>query len=189
MNAPEDVVEVTRIWLDDIVIEHNFCPFAKFVRDAQRVRIVEEIGDPEAILSAVKRECRLLDSDSEVATTLIVLTHGCVKDFFDYLDMLDIANALLTSMDYEGIYQLASFHPDYVFASEHATSATHYTNRSPYPTFHLIRESDIEKALQHYPDDAETIYRQNQDKARALGVSYFEQKLKAMRCPVTKPNS
>ncbi|RDV29296.1 DUF1415 domain-containing protein [Alteromonas aestuariivivens] len=167
------VIEATRKWLDDVVIEHNFCPFARFVRHPERIHyaVCQEASD-EAILTQLLQECQRLDEQPGIATTLLMVPAG-YDDFEGYLDLLTIAEQFLHSWGYEGIYQLASFHPRYVFEGEPEDSPGHFTNRAPYPTFHLIREADIERALQDY-GDPDQIYQQNIALAEEKGCPYFQ---------------
>ncbi|NMH58982.1 DUF1415 domain-containing protein [Alteromonas ponticola] len=173
-------VDSIKQWLDEIVIGQNFCPFARYVRDNQQIRFVENTQDTldEALLS-LHQEILTLESDEDVATTLIIFSSG-FTDFDDYLDLLTVANELLDEWGYAGEYQLASFHPDYLFEGEAESAASHYTNRAPYPVLHILRESDVENVLAHCPNP-EAIYENNQVRAHELGVKWFRQKLSAYR--------
>ena len=112
--------------------------------------------------------CRKLDEDEEIEAAMFIMPNG-FSGFEEYLDLLDVANGLLVQQDYEGIYQLASFHPDYCFEGVDKADASHYTNRSPYPMLHLLRESRVETALAGHPNP-ETIPEDNIRRAEALGV-------------------
>ncbi|WP_265616037.1 DUF1415 domain-containing protein [Alteromonas aquimaris] len=167
-------------WLDEIVIGQNFCPFARFVRDNKQIRFVEHQQQTiESAMLVLQEEIQRLEADNETATTLIVFSKGFV-DFNDYLDLLDIANEMLEQWGYWGKYQLASFHPDYLFEGEAVGSASHYTNRAPFPILHLLRERDIETVLTNYPHP-EKIYENNKIRSLELGVNYFKQKLAQYR--------
>lgn len=160
-------------WVDDIVIGHNFCPFAKFVRSPDTIRYaVCEASKPKSVLAFLAKECELLASDASISTTLIVLSRG-FESFYTYLDVLDKANDLLDVLDYRGQFQLASFHPDYVFDGEPEDAPSHFTNRAPLPLFHLIRESDIDRALKEYKDP-ESIPINNVALAERKGCEHFE---------------
>jgi hypothetical protein len=163
-------------WVDAVVIANDFCPFAQFVRTPNRIRIVvcPSAKDTD-ILECVETELAYLDKHPECATTLIALPLG-LNEFNTYLNLLYTAEQLLSISGYEGIYQLASFHPDYVFAGEAKDAASNYTNRSPYPLFHLLREEDISQALSSYPD-AELIPQQNIAKAESLGCPHLQASL------------
>ncbi len=173
-------IEAVKQWLDEIVIGQNFCPFARFVRDNEQIRFVESAsGAQEDVLLMLHNEIQLLEQDKSVATTLIILTEG-FTDFDDYLDVLDMSNALIEQWGFTGQYQLASFHPDYAFEGEPANSPSHYTNRAPYPVLHLLREQDIEAVLTHYPNP-ERIYETNKRRSHELGIDWFKQKLAEYR--------
>ena len=120
--------------------------------------------------------CEQLDRESDIETSLLILPNG-LADFDDYLDFLDLANELMHKQGYEGIYQLASFHPDYCFDGVDAADASNFTNRSPYPMLHLIRESSLEKVLAHYPSPEEIPVR-NINYTQTLGVNVLQQILK-----------
>ncbi|MCP3849443.1 MAG: DUF1415 domain-containing protein [Gammaproteobacteria bacterium] len=145
-------IKQTQCWLDHVIIEHNICPFAKRERDKGSINFcVNDASDWETVLEGLLLEFERLEAHSELETTLFIVTKA-VQNFNDYLNFLDIANQLLIDRGYEGVYQLASFHPDYCFADTHEGDPANYTNRSPYPTLHLIREKSLEQALKNYPE-------------------------------------
>lgn len=160
-------------WLDRVVIGEAFCPFAKVPRERNQIKL-SFCSDTEtsAILSSLAQSCRELDNDANTETTLLALSHG-LKDFYDYLDVLDLAQQLLEELGYQGTYQLASFHPQYLFEGEPADSVSHYTNRAPFPMFHLIREASITEALT-FVDDPESIPQRNIEHAQTLGLAFFK---------------
>lgn len=161
----------TMRWLERAVVGLNFCPFAKREISNQRVRMVALDSDKqgaEAWLQALVSECEILDNDQEVGTTLIIFERA-LREFEDYLDFVALAEDLLQSAGYEGTYQLASFHPDYQFAGCDADDATNYTNRSPYPMLHILREDEVSKALDSYPSP-EAIPERNKQVCRELGI-------------------
>lgn len=160
-------------WLDKVVIGESFCPFASAPRQHNRIKLVLcSATSTVDILSSVAQECRNLDDNEHIETTLLAATHA-LKDFYDYLDVLDLAQQLLEELDYEGVYQLASFHPQYLFDGEPENSVSNYTNRAPFPIFHLIREASITKALS-FIDDPESIPRRNVEHANKLGLAFFK---------------
>lgn len=142
------IVERSTRWLEDVVIGLNLCPFAAGVRAAARIAVVHAT-DLEALLTAFALEAeRLVDADeSELSTTLLVAAGPLVADFDEFLDALEIVNQLVCDAGWEGVLQVASFHPDYRFDGEPEGTRGNYTNRSPYPTFHLLRESDVTRAV------------------------------------------
>jgi hypothetical protein len=170
----------TRAWVESFVVGHNVCPFAGREIVQQTVRFVGlAASDPVEAMHGLIDECRRLDNEPEIETTLIVLTEG-VDDFDDYLDLLGLAEALLEDRGYEGVYQLASFHPDYCFDGAEEDDAANYTNRSPWPVFHLLREESIERALAHYPDP-ENIPERNQQRMQEIGRRQLAESLAALR--------
>lgn len=170
----------TRQWLNEVVVGLNLCPFARREVDAGRVRFaISSHVDPEALLLDFASELNRLENEPQIATTLLVFAQG-VPDFFDYLDLLDMAQAWLEEQGLEGEYQLASFHPDYLFADSAADDAANYTNRSPWPIIHLLREASVEQAIASHPDTAR-IPERNIRLAREKGVAFWEALLKSLR--------
>lgn len=174
------VIDATLNWVDDIVIKHNFCPFARYVRTPNQIRCVVITGDAGEVIQSLYDELRHLEENDSTATTLIALTHPAIADFEEYLDVLAISDSMLHDWGFSGTYQLASFHPDYVFEGSDINDAENYTNRSPYPLLHLIREADITRYMKN-EEDAEKIFSHNIEKAQALGCPYFQNALEAIK--------
>ncbi|SJM91916.1 DUF1415 domain-containing protein [Crenothrix polyspora] len=160
----------TEIWLKSIVIAHNFCPFAKqtVTRNSIRFSTVDDTAT-DICLQLLIDECERLDTDETIETSLLIYSTA-FADFEDYLDFLAYAEALLTQQGYDGIYQLASFHPNYCFDGAELDDPANYTNRSPYPMLHLLRESSIERALINVADP-ESIPQQNVVLTRKMGLA------------------
>jgi hypothetical protein len=170
--SPEDApfIESTRCWIEKVVIGENFCPFARRVmaQDAIRFTVCHE-SDPVEVLQTLMAEIRHLDARPELETGLLILPQG-FAGFDAYLDLVELAGQLLVKQGYEGVYQLASFHPEYRFADSVVADAADYTNRSPWPMLHLLREASLERALADYPDP-EGIPQRNIEHARARGAA------------------
>lgn len=180
MTAEQQVIHQTECWIKSVIIELNFCPFAK--REIERGSVRYSAIQNESLeqsLQSVIDECVLLDSDDATETTLLIFPTA-FKAFDDYLQLVELAEHLLQQQGYEGIYQLASFHPDYRFAGSDTDDAANFTNRSPYPMLHLIREASIEKALQHHPDP-ENISERNIELARSKGLDTMQAMLDKCR--------
>ena len=174
MSSP--YIEHTQKWLETVVIAHNFCPFAKreLARESIRYEVIES-SNIETCLEALILACENLDQNLGIETTLLITPNG-FADFEDYLDLLDIAERLLEARRYEGIYQLASFHPNYCFADASPDDPANYTNRSPYPMLHLLREATIEQSIKNI-DDPESIPLNNIERARSIGLENLEKQL------------
>jgi hypothetical protein len=171
-------IDETKKWLESVVIAHNICPFAKRVFDDGGIYFaVENSTDVETCLENLLDECERLDENEALETTLLIYTKA-FTDFDDYLDFVEIAERLLEVEDYEGIYQLASFHPNYCFEGSAENDAANYTNRSPYPMLHLLREHSLEKALGNYPNP-EDIPENNIKLTRELGLQKMRETLAA----------
>lgn len=161
----------TMRWLERVVVGLNLCPFAKRELQADRIRLVVHRGEEAGIeqrLQALATEFHILDHDPEVGTTLLIFEDS-LGAFEDYLDFLALAEEFLAAEELEGIYQLASFHPDYQFEGSDADDAAHYTNRSPFPMLHILREADVSKALAGYAEP-EKIPERNKQVCRELGI-------------------
>ena len=171
-QAPEDdaVVAATRRWIERAVIGLNLCPFARAPYLQDRLRIwVSRASDVESLAEDLRAELEWLrDADAtQYETSLLV--HPFVLDAFaDYNDFLDVADALLEDMELDGEIQVASFHPDYEFADAPPDAIGNATNRSPYPTLHLLRESSIDRAVDS-GIDTDAIYRRNIETLAGLG--------------------
>ncbi len=166
----QDYIAHTRRWLEHIVIGLHFCPFAAKPYRLGQIRIqVSEATTTEQLSAELISEGEYLISRpwKEVETTLLV--HPKVlNNFFDYNDYLSEVDALVVEEAWEGVLQVASFHPDYQFGGEAPDAVSNYTNRSPYPMLHLIREDRLEAALQHY-EAPEDIPNRNIARLEAMG--------------------
>ncbi|TQM05730.1 hypothetical protein FB548_3473 [Pseudoxanthomonas sp. 3HH-4] len=165
-----DPIATTRQWVERAVIGLNLCPFAKAVYVKQQVRFVlSDASTPEALLEELAEELVLLrDADPEQVDTTLIIHPDVLTDFLDYNDFLDNADAAVEALDLQGIIQVASFHPDYQFAGTAPDDISNYTNRSPYPTLHLLREASIDRAVEAFPD-ADVIVERNVKTLDSLG--------------------
>lgn len=171
-ESDEAVVAATRRWIERAVIGLELCPFARAPFAQGRVRIrVSHARDAGALAADLHAEAELLASadPAQVETTLLVHP-GVFADFLEFNDFLDVADAVLADLDLEGVLQVASFHPGYQFADAAPDAVENCTNRSPFPTLHLLRESSIDRAVEWMPD-TDAIYRRNIETLRALGES------------------
>ena len=173
MKTTEEIIEQTKKWVANVVAGCNFCPFvAKEIKQGTiSYRVINSI-DKDECLQAFLQECVTLDEDDTIVTTLLIYPNA-FEQFDDYLDAVAAAEELLEENDYDGIYQIASFHPQYVFGGAPVNDAANYTNRSIYPMLHLLREAQIDSALERYPDP-ESIPGNNINFAREKGVQYMK---------------
>lgn len=166
------VIAATRRWLERAVIGLNLCPFARapYVKDRVRI-LVSPARDEEALLLDLCEELqRLAVSDENgIETTLLVHPH-VLEDFLAFNDFLDVADTALEKMGLEGELQIASFHPDYEFADAPMGDVANFTNRSPFPTLHLLREQSIERAVEAM-EDTDAIYERNIVRLREMGAA------------------
>jgi len=155
MDSPFEASKIladVQNWVDSFVAGMNLCPFAKPELTRNRVRfVVSTANSEELLLTALHAELELLNNDQSIETTLLIHP-GVLREFDQYNQFLNYAEALIIQMALEGIYQIASFHPDYQFENTDPTAAENYTNRSPYPMLHLLREESLETAIASYPE-------------------------------------
>jgi len=172
MNSTQAIIKHTQNWVSKLIVKYNICPFARreVERGSIRYALIEEMNK-EAVLQSLLDECRYLDKHTDTETTLFIMPVG-FEGFYDFLDLVEMANELLEIEEYEGVYQLANFHPDYCFAGEIQSEPSNYTNRSPYPTLHIIREKSMEMAINNHPD-VDAIPDRNIEFANKKGNAFF----------------
>jgi len=173
MISSQQVISQTLAWITNVVVGCNFCPFAG--REVKRGSIHFEVvhtEEPAEILQSLSREFDRLDNDEGVETTLIILPDR-FSSFESYLDMISICEEFLADQGYDGVYQVASFHPEYIFEGEAVTDPANYTNRSLYPMIHILRESSITNALPGF-DHPERIPQRNIEFAWKKGLTQMQ---------------
>ena len=185
MTTPDSatVTDHTRQWLEKAVIGLNLCPFAKAPHVKNLVRIsVSQARHLDGFLEDLDRELQLLgDTPADELETTLLVHPTLFPDFDTFNQMLDIADAAVVDNGLEGIVQIAPFHPDFQFEGTDSDDIGNYTNRSPYPTLHLIREDSIAKAAQAFPD-ASAIFERNIALLEKMGHEGWD-KLDIPRCP------
>lgn len=185
MTTPDSatVTDHTRQWLEKAVIGLNLCPFAKAPHVKNLVRIsVSQARHLDGFLEDLDRELQLLgDTPADELETTLLVHPTLFPDFDTFNQMLDIADAAVVDNGLEGIIQIAPFHPDFQFEGTDSDDIGNYTNRSPYPTLHLIREDSIAKAAQAFPD-ASVIFERNIALLEKMGHEGWD-KLDIPRCP------
>lgn len=176
MNMQPDkskVIEQTLNWIREVVIKCNFCPFA--AKEVKRNSIHYEVmmqADRNAAVEAFLRECKRLDADAGIETTLLIFPQSFLR-FNEYLELVKFVERAVRKNGYEGVYQVATFHPDYFFAGAPMDDAANFTNRSIYPMLHILRESGIEAVLEKYAEP-ERIPEANMRFAREHGAAYMK---------------
>ncbi len=182
MENDEEIILAVRQWVETFVVGMNLCPFAKRELVKNRVRFVTTAATTaEQLLQVLQTELELLNAAPSVETTLLI--HPAVlQDFYDFNDFLGCADILLLDMELEGIYQVASFHPDYQFGGTRPGDAENYTNRAPYPVLHLLREESLERVIADYPD-VDDIPERNIELMNSLGQDKLQALLKSCLKP------
>ena len=172
MNSGQ-IIDRTKKWIIDVVIGCNFCPFAANVVKQKTIFYkVEENKEVETCLASFVLEMERLDNDPAIETSFLIFPNA-FQQFDDYLDLVSLAEELLERNGYEGVYQVASFHPLYLFANSDESDPANYTNRSIYPMLQLLREESIDKALANYKDP-ESIPARNINFAKEKGLVYMK---------------
>lgn len=171
-HTPDDqtVIDATRIWLEKAVIGLNLCPFAKAVYVKNQIRyVVSHARHTDQFLEELDSELeRLANTDPEEIDTTLLIHPTLFPEFSVFNDLLDLAETAPEALGLEGVLQVASFHPDFQFADTQPDDMSNYTNRSPYPTLHLIRESSIARAAESFPDPS-VIFERNIEVVNELG--------------------
>ena len=169
------MVQDTLRWLERAVIGLNLCPFAKAVYVKGQVHCtVSQASNLEALRDDLLQALKdLMAHEPDERDTTLLIIQNLLQDFVDYNDFLNVADDCLLALDLEGEIQIASFHPQYQFAGTDEDDITNFTNRSPYPTLHLIREASIDRAVAAFPD-AEDIFEANMATMNQLGLQGWQ---------------
>lgn len=168
-------IEITKNWLRTFVIGMNFCPFAKNPFEADTIRyVLVETTDIQVLGDQLVAELKHLASApaSQVETTLLIHPN-LLTNFEEYLNFLEVTEYLLEDYDLDGIIQIASFHPDYQFDGTTLEDVENFTNRSPFPMLHLLRESSVSWAVDSYPD-VEKVPSRNINYLKSLGLAEIQ---------------
>jgi uncharacterized protein len=168
--STQTIIAQTRDWIEKAVIGLNLCPFAQAVFATERIAYrVSDAQTTDALLDDLRCELRALHiaDPQTIETTLLIHPH-VLTDFYEYNAFLDVVDVTVTELGLTGELQVASFHPHYQFAGTAPDDIENYSNRSPYPLLHLLRESSVERAVDAITDPAE-IYERNIDTLRRLG--------------------
>jgi hypothetical protein len=173
----EPIIRTVRTWVEQLVVGEKLCPFARQPLEAAKVRFVVTgaVGSAE-LLDRLSEEVDLLSQSAEIETTLLIHPH-VLTDFPAYNQFLDEADALIRRLGVEGVFQVASFHPDYQFAGTAPGDAENYSNRSPYPLLHLLREESIEAAINAFPD-IDGVPERNIQRLRQIGAQALAERLR-----------
>ena len=176
-DVNESAISAVEQWVKQVVIEENFCPFAKPVEQNGSIcYVTTQSNTLETALMHLIVECERLSESQQYETTLLIFDKG-FKIFDDFLDLMSLADDLIVEQGYEGVFQLAHFHPHYCFDGCDEQDAESYTNRSPFPILHLLRESSVEQGLKSI-SLPENIPNRNIRHARKKGRTFWQSKLK-----------
>ncbi len=172
MINKEKFITHTKKWIIDVVVGCNFCPFA--AREVKRNSIFFEVieGNQADVLKSLKESLEKMNDEPAIETMFLIIPES-FQSFDTYLDLVDAAERQLKKQGYEGIYQVASFHPGYVFSGSESNDAANYTNRSPYPMLHILREESVSRVIDGHPDTLQ-IPEKNVAFARGKGIEYMQ---------------
>jgi uncharacterized protein len=179
-NSAEAAISATIRWLERAVIGLNLCPFAKAVHVKGQIRyVVSTATTPEALADDLLRELEFLaEANPDAVDTTLLIHPQVLTDFLDFNDFLDVADGIIDELELDGILQVASFHPQFQFEGTEADDISNYSNRSPYPTLHLLREDSVERAVAAFPEELEiansniaTLEKLGHDGWKALEIS------------------
>ena len=173
MSDNQKIISRVHYWIEEAVIGLNLCPFAKFVYQQQKVRcVVSESKNVDALMLELYQQCQYLIETPEIETTLLIIPHQ-LQEFADFNQILDQVDALIERYAWVGVFQIASFHPNYQFNNTRLEDRENWSNRSPFPILHILRESSIEQALSFH-QNPEKIPETNIQKLKAMGVTEFD---------------
>ena len=171
-EGADKAIAHTQRWLERAVIALNLCPFAKAVHLKGQIRwVLSTARNTQTLAQELAREMlHLADADPAITDTSLIVHPWVLQDFADYNDFLDVADELIESLALTGVLQVASFHPDYCFADseDDDDDMANFSNRSPFPMLHLLREDSVERAVAAFPEP-EAIFERNIATLRALG--------------------
>ena len=176
MHDNDTIITETKNWITNVVVKCNFCPFA--AREVQRGSIHYEVqpdADLNQVLQYVANIFEKLNAEARIETALLILPNG-YAGFEPYLELVELAQELLENEGYEGVYQLASFHPAYLFAGTSESDPSNYTNRSPYPMLHFLREESVSLAIDSHPQ-IESVPENNIRFTQEKGIQFMKELL------------
>lgn len=175
------IIAQTKKWIVDVVVGCHFCPFA--LQEVKNDSIYFEVvtGNKAFVLKALSATLMKMNAEADIETMFLLLPQNFDR-FADYLKLVQATEVLLKKEGYSGTYQVASFHPAYLFAGSSSNDAANYTNRSPYPILQILREETVSRATDSYPDTRQ-IPEANIAFARQKGMAYMQRLLAACMEP------
>jgi uncharacterized protein len=177
-NSHNHVIDTTKLWVERFVIGLNLCPFARHPFRTDKIKYIVFDGDNQEKLTEklVMEINHLLETTPSVLETTLIILPDMLADFDEYLDYLEISEFILSELELEGLVQVASFHPDYQFEGTEPDDVENYTNRSPFPILHLLREDSVERAIEAFPEVGD-IPAQNIETMKTLGLDHVKKML------------
>lgn len=175
MKDAQTIIDEMQIWLEKAVIGLNLCPFARAVHIKKQIRYQVSLAkNREQLLRDLIDELKLIvNADAQEIDTTLLIHPEVMSDFLEYNDFLETAEAALRELSLDGVIQIASFHPRYQFAGTDENDIGNYTNRSPYPALHLLREDSISRAVDSFPN-VDSIPEKNIETMNRLGLKGWQ---------------
>lgn len=162
----------TKQWITNVVLALNLCPFAHSVFNQNKIHYLLSLEHTlENIKHCLLEEISYLEENDAISTSFIILPK--LLSFMDYLDVLDNLNKILAQTQFNKKYQLASFHPNYLFQGSTENDPANYTNRSPFPMFHILREKELTRGIDSFPN-TENIPEDNIKLLREMGLKEIQ---------------
>lgn len=174
ISTHQEIINRTLCWIKTFIIEYTICPFSSHVIKHESLAMsLSTESSKKSCYAELIHVIETLENNSSIETALILFP-TYFSDFYDYLDFANRAEQILIKRGYEGMYQLATFHPEYCFADANPDDVTNYTNRSPYPMLHILRETSIDTAIEFY-GNTEQIPLNNINKLRDMGFAQVQE--------------
>jgi uncharacterized protein len=169
-HTHDEIIAAVKRWLEIAVIGLNLCPFAKAVHVKDQIRyVVTDATSVDQLADDLVRELEALaEANPEKIDTTLLIAPNALEDFLDFNDFLDVADGIVEELELDGMLQVAPFHPEFQFEGTDADDITNYTNRSPFPILHLLREDSVTRAVEAFPDEMH-IAENNMETLRKLG--------------------
>ena len=173
MTNNQEILSRVRYWVEEAVIGLNLCPFAKSVYQQNKIRyVVSESVVADELMHELYQQCQYLIETPEIETTLLIIPNQ-LQEFAGFNQILDQVDVLVEGCEWVGVFQIASFHPNYQFANTRPEDRENWSNRSPFPILHILRESTLESALSRY-QNPEKIPEANIERLKAMDATEFE---------------
>lgn len=153
-NMDQSIIERTKRWIQEFIVDHHICPFAKSTIDNDLIYFFVAVNENEEEclkeFSGILLECAR-KTNQELSNAFFILKDQ-TSDFEDFINWFYMAEMVSEQLDLQEIFQLVPFHPGFIYEGESKDAPGNYTNRSPYPMIHILRVEEVEKAVSEHSD-------------------------------------